>query len=249
METCGVKLKKIRLEKGISLEEVHKKTRIHLDLLKAIEEDSLINLNPVYIKGFLKIYCNFLRVDPAEYIPDYKTSGNIVTPVLPSAELQKPLLGRLYDKLSFISSLNFKTIFKIVLIIIFFIGLFKLGKFISWRRALPTKKTNAVTAVNKKSPLVTKPVRSEIGIIRLAIRARDNCWVQLKADGKMLFQGTLRKGRTENWEAKERIEFSLGNAAAVDLEINGKVIPSLGARKGQALKNISITKEGLNIAK
>ena len=249
METCGAKLKKIRLEKGISLEEVHKKTRIHLDLLKAIEEDSLINLNPVYIKGFLKIYCNFLRVDPAECMPDYKTSGNIVTPVLPSARLQKPLLGRLADKLSFISSLNFKTIFKIVLIIIFIIGLFKLGKFISWRRALLKQKTNAVTAVNKKSPLPTKPLKSEIGIIRLAIRARDNCWVQLKCDGKMLFQGILRKGRTENWEAKERIEFSLGNAAAVDLEINGKIIPSLGARKGQALKNISITKEGLSIAK
>ena len=57
MESPGARLKKIRLEKGISLEEVHKKTRIHLDLLKAIEEDSLINLSPVYTKGFLKIYC------------------------------------------------------------------------------------------------------------------------------------------------------------------------------------------------
>jgi hypothetical protein len=56
----------------------------------------------------------------------------------------------------------------------------------------------------------------------------------------------LKKGRFENWYAKDKIELSLGNAAAVDLEVNGRPISNLG-RKGQALKNIVITKEGLMI--
>ena len=54
METIGAKLKKIRLEKGLTLEEAHKQTKIHLNILKAIEDESLVNFNPVYIKGFLK---------------------------------------------------------------------------------------------------------------------------------------------------------------------------------------------------
>ncbi len=72
MESAGARLKKLRLQKGLSLEEVHKQTKIHLDILKAIEEDSLVNFSPVYIKGFLKIYCKFLGVDPRDCVSDYK---------------------------------------------------------------------------------------------------------------------------------------------------------------------------------
>jgi hypothetical protein len=41
------------------------------------------------------------------------------------------------------------------------------------------------------------------------------------------------------------MELSLGNAQAVELEINGKLIPPLG-RKRQSLKNILITKDGVS---
>ncbi|MCX5703471.1 MAG: helix-turn-helix domain-containing protein, partial [Candidatus Omnitrophica bacterium] len=71
MEYTGAGLKKIRLERGISLEEVQKKTKIHLNILKAIEGDSLTDLSPVYLKGFLKIYCKFLGLDPKDKILDY----------------------------------------------------------------------------------------------------------------------------------------------------------------------------------
>src|SRR3989338_7892361 len=77
MESAGAKLKSARLQKGLSLEEAHKKTKIHLNILKAIEEDSLINFSPVYIKGFLKIYCKFLGVDPRDCMPDYKEQKKI----------------------------------------------------------------------------------------------------------------------------------------------------------------------------
>ena len=62
----------------------------------------------------------------------------------------------------------------------------------------------------------------------------------------MVFQRVLERNRFESWQAKEKIEFSLGNAGAVELEINGKIFSNLG-RKGQTLKNIIITKEGLTI--
>ena len=46
MESAGERLKKIRLERGLSLEQVHKATKVHLNVLKAIEEDNLVNFNP-----------------------------------------------------------------------------------------------------------------------------------------------------------------------------------------------------------
>ena len=72
MEPIGEKLKKARLEKGLTLEEVHRKTKIHLNVLKAIEEGSLVNFSPVYIKGFLKIYCKFLGIEYSDSLFDHK---------------------------------------------------------------------------------------------------------------------------------------------------------------------------------
>ncbi|MCX7661156.1 MAG: DUF4115 domain-containing protein, partial [Candidatus Omnitrophica bacterium] len=78
--------------------------------------------------------------------------------------------------------------------------------------------------------------------IRLGIRAEEDCWLELKVDGQIVFRGILKKGKYESWQAKEKIEFSLGNAGAVKLELNGELLPSLG-KKGQSLKDVLISKE------
>jgi len=279
MEAPGVRLKKIRQEKGISLEDVQKKTKIHLNILKAIEGDSLTDLNPVYLKGFLKIYCKFLGLDPKDYISDYKevqthpriTQTNRVVWDKPKnyAVFIKNALARL---ISFRPSKKVISAFIFVLIIVLLsIGLFNLGKVVTLRRkphltqkkiapsvsanktkpkqeqVLPAPKTIVTTqakAQAKESMPVAKKVVSSG--IRLGMRARENCFVTLKADGRVLFQRILEKGRFESWQAKEKIELSLGNAAAIELEVNGQLFSNLG-RKGEAIKNIVITKEGLNI--
>ena len=91
-----------------------------------------------------------------------------------------------------------------------------------------------------------RPAATAPSGIRLIIRARENCYIQLKTDGHVVFQNVLKKGRFESWSAKEKIEFSLSNAGAVDLEINGRTISNLG-RKKQPLKHVIVTKEGLMI--
>src|SRR5512137_1102470 len=73
MSSIGARLKDIRLKKGLSLEEAHAKTKLNVTILKAIEENNLVQVSPVYIKGFIKIYCEFLGVDPLEYSPDSRT--------------------------------------------------------------------------------------------------------------------------------------------------------------------------------
>jgi len=92
MAHSRAELKKIRLAKGIRLEEVHKKTKIHINILKAIEGDGLTNLNPVYLKGFIKIYCNFLGVDPKEYSlePPKERKPQPEPSVVPAKEKGKP---------------------------------------------------------------------------------------------------------------------------------------------------------------
>ena len=68
----GAYLKKIRLEKGISIEEVMDFTRISKYILLQIEEDNLPKLpEPVYLKGFLKSFAQAIGVEPDEVMRRY----------------------------------------------------------------------------------------------------------------------------------------------------------------------------------
>jgi cytoskeletal protein RodZ len=69
---AGRVLKETRLAKGLTLDMVHEATKVPMDALKAIEEGYTIrNLSAFYLRGFLKIYANYLGVDKTKIIPDY----------------------------------------------------------------------------------------------------------------------------------------------------------------------------------
>jgi cytoskeletal protein RodZ len=268
MESVGARLKQIRLEKGLSLEEVHKQTKIHLNVLKAIEEDSFIGMSPIYIKGFLKIYCDFLGVDTKGIISEFQKSHQ--TPEqAPLVKQKDPIVTKragavLPSWLSGLKSLKFFRIKKQYLVFAAFVfaGIILvtvLVKFIHagithWhaRRAqarvsqpvvrpvvkVPTTRTSKQAV----SPRVAAPQEIAQGI-RVSLRAKEDCWLRLYLDGKLVFQRILKRGKSETWQAKEKIEFSAGNATALLVEVNGKTLPPLG-RRGEVLKKVVITKDG-----
>ncbi len=300
MESAGERLKKVRLSKGIKLEDVHKKTRIHMNILQALEGDGVTDLNPIYLKGFLKLYCHYLGVDPKNYIPDYQEPQGIIPstrmeepqgfhePVPPAPKLEQeevfypPPLKTLQQKpaSAAASADDNKTkpadgprvniipaLVTIVLTALLSLALFNAGKWVFTKakavttksRAKAGKSSSVMPIAIKKEELrqtsVQKP-KSEPSAgrqsvpyssgIRLVIKARENCWISLKTDGRLVFQRVLEKGRFGGWKAKDKIELSVGNAGAVELEVNGKLFGNIG-RRGQARKNIIITREGINI--
>jgi transcriptional regulator with XRE-family HTH domain len=250
-ELKGAKLKKIRLEKGITLEEIHKRTKINLNILKAIEGDSITNLSPVYLRGFIKIYCKFLGIEPDEFIADYqqiqpsrdspwevflkkKSTFSFKIPSLKSASFK-------FSKKVKKSSFFILVIASLLIILPYFFKKIKTVKVKPQPRSTTQIKTTPklITSKDKQRILTTSG-------IRFGIRTKENCWISVKVDDRVVFQRVLEKGRLETWQAKDRIELSVGNAGSVEIEVNGQVFTKLG-RRGQALKNILITKEGLSI--
>lgn len=73
MRTIGEILKKIRLEKSITLEEVEKQLRIRKKFLSALEENDWSKLPSLpYIKGFLKNYSSFLGLKSEEMLAIFR---------------------------------------------------------------------------------------------------------------------------------------------------------------------------------
>lgn len=60
------------------------------------------------------------------------------------------------------------------------------------------------------------------------LTARERCWVQIRSDGSVVFEGTLAPGQSQSWRAAKVLDVVAGNAGGVALAINGKDVGSLG---------------------
>ena len=72
--TIGERLEEARKRKGISIREAAEATKVRGDYLLAMENSSFeINLPEIYVRGFLKIYINYLRLDVDKFMTDFDT--------------------------------------------------------------------------------------------------------------------------------------------------------------------------------
>ena len=64
-------LRSARIQRGLTIEQVAQDTRISARFLEALENESFEELPaPVYVRGFLRSYGNYLRLDPAPLVAE-----------------------------------------------------------------------------------------------------------------------------------------------------------------------------------
>ena len=74
----------------------------------------------------------------------------------------------------------------------------------------------------------------------LQVRAKQDAWVKIKADDELLMEGTLKGEKTIH--ARQKVVFTTGNAAAIELSFNGEPQPALGA--DNQVKTVVFTPDG-----
>ena len=78
----GAELRNARIQRGLTIEQVAQDTRISARFLRALEEDDFEALPaPVYVRGFLRSYANYLRIDSQPLLDEL------------NAELESPSFG------------------------------------------------------------------------------------------------------------------------------------------------------------
>lgn len=76
MAGIGTTLRDARLSRGLSIERVAQETRISARFIDALETEQFHLLPaPVYVRGFLRSYANYLRIDPAPLLARLDTGG------------------------------------------------------------------------------------------------------------------------------------------------------------------------------
>jgi cytoskeleton protein RodZ len=71
--SLGAYLRSLREAKGGSLEDMARSTRVGIRHLEALEDERLADLpSPVFVRGFIRAYCSFLRENPEPALGRYQ---------------------------------------------------------------------------------------------------------------------------------------------------------------------------------
>lgn len=250
-DSIGKRLKDERKKRGISPGDVYKRIKISQSVILAMEDDNFEILSPVYMKSFLKIYAKFLGLDSKEIMNSYcEHVGLEIQEEKPRIINEQPVIDKesIFNRLSLL--LRRKKRF-LVFLLCSLIVLFLFGRLISNIKRKSTIKAEALKESKLSGSAESQDAASVFNLgssLRLSVRAKADCWMRVKVDGKLIFQGTLKKGEMENWQAKKKIEVKLGNPAGVDLELNGRLLEQFGKRTAKS-RYVTITKEGIKLAR
>ncbi|MEO0055750.1 MAG: hypothetical protein RLZZ50_1697 [Verrucomicrobiota bacterium] len=76
MQTIGERLEEARKRKGISIREAAEATKIRGDYLHKFESNQFdIKLPEIYVRGFLRLYSNYLKLPAEKIVNDYQALG------------------------------------------------------------------------------------------------------------------------------------------------------------------------------
>ncbi len=244
-EICN-KLRDKRGELGYSIEYVVEKTKLHPSMIRDIEEGNLTTINPTYLKGFVKIYAAFLKVDIGNALDDLaglKPQGRDKSKLRKIRESN--ILGGIGRIIKQIPPEVKRKIFLILAGIILLWGFLALGSFLIRKVSLIFTASPKATEESSEELVPIAPLAEELVV---TLVAKKNCFLKVRVDKEILFEGVLRKGARETWQGEKEIELMIRDGLAIALEVNGRAIPTLSSLR-KPIKSLKITPSGIVVDK
>jgi cytoskeleton protein RodZ len=240
----GETLVAARRQQGVALSDAAAETRVRESYLAALEEEDFAALGgDVYVKGFLRSYARFLRLDPEPLIATYRThyerpgeesSPLAHQPVAPMPAESRPAL---------IVGAGAVAILVAVLAII---GLVSRGDDPESDLAgapppvettLPTPADVAPTDGNQPGAEATaEPTEDATEMVpadgvELVLELDGGpSWMRVTVDGVTQLEGEQPEGERLTFSADDSITVRLGDAGVVRVTVNGEDRGMLGAR-------------------
>ena len=283
--SLGGYLRSLREAKGGSLEDMARSTRVGIRHLEALEEERLADLpSPVFVRGFIRAYCGFLRESPEPALGRYQELAGTRAAAHAASAPSGP-------RGTWAGS---SVVVGLVLLLVLGVGLILVNLSVkkSGGTSVATAKTEPSSPVTPVAPpaipaqtprpvasaapthapapapaapapsVATEPARptpppapsaptaaspvarpaSGIAVTggqRLVIRALEPTWVRVQPDEGRVAEELLPAGASREWAAERRFLLTIGNAGGVELTLNGKALPPLGA-KGTVIQRLEL---------
>lgn len=256
----GEELKKLRLDKQVSLMDISFSTRINIKFLEAIEAGKFSVLPQAYVRAFLREYGEaigltademMLRYDGAheEESPSVPREARPITPPTPTPPPPKPLEAK---KQILFSSLKKNLGFASIIIVAVAFVLYLRNS-----SSKPLDNTPEIpfdTVVKESEATAYKPdtltrivlpapvVKADS--LRLEIITSDSVWISILIDGKKTVEYLFPPNRSRSLTAKDQFSITMGNAGGAIFKLNGRDLGTLG-RRGAVVRNVLLNEARL----
>jgi cytoskeletal protein RodZ len=253
VEPFGARLKKERERQGITLEDVASSTKIGTRMLRALEEEHFDQLpGGIFNKGFVRAYARHLKLDEDEAIADYLAASGLRPPqAAVEPEPQEPPA----DEQETVDPTPLPWGMLAAALLIVALGLAVWGFYSrekssggapmssSGKPASAPAASAAIPSVSSVSASTTIPAPQAAspdaasdsaasspapGAFVVLVRAREDSWVLITADGKEVMTDTLTASSEKSVEARNNVVVKAGNVGALDFWFNGKKLPPQG---------------------
>lgn len=225
----GQRLKSVREEKKMTLNQVAETTRISLSLLRGIEEGYVEN-NPgeVFIRGFIRTYAKLLAIpeeelkEPLEELYQNHQAASV-------EPLQKHSMAMRQND----AEVQSKALLLAAGVIIVVLGYLVISQLSGDGDNAPTASGNhSQQEVSQQS---TEPSESSLAAadttlsaaqkpLTLSIRSLESTWIGVAIDGDTPFEIHMQPGEELEWKANDQYQLSIGNTRGVQVYLNAELL-------------------------
>lgn len=230
-QSIGALLAAARQSSGLTVEQLSKITRIREAIINALERDEFAESgSDFYIRGHVKTIAAAVGLDPEAVVHHYdQLHGGAPQPVRAAAVFQADRIIKMSER----RGPGWAPALAVALSVVVVFGVVKvLGGASDQVRTARGERPAA--SVPPNSPFTERPPAMAMAgknTVEVTVEAKRRARMTVRdAKGRRLFDGSLKAGSSATWRAQSRIDFEVGDAGAVSVQVNGKNLGAVGER-------------------
>jgi len=242
----GAKLREARERRGISLRQIADHTRISMGFLEALERNDISRLpGGIFSRAFVRSYANEVGLDAEATIQDFITqfpTDSVTVGHAPSRPIEDN--DAIESDRRIAASVLWLLLLAVPLtgVVLYFIVAGRQSPSPSQsspiESAAPTPSSTPAAGDPRDSQIRARseerPAATAGDTLMIVVTATDRCWVSAIVDGERSLQRELVAGEQHQFDVKRELVITAGNAAALEMTVNGVEARSLG-KSGQVV--------------
>ena len=228
----GAAIRHARENAKLSIQQISDRTYIRPDVIADIENDNFSSTGgAAYARGHIRTLAKLLHLNGDALVENFS---------LMTGEVDRPMIDLLTENNATplrreTPKLSYKTLSSIAAgVVALLILVPSVGSFIhssaSKKKSVTTTTSTSASTTTASVPATTTVAAKSAGVTVVLNGIGGSSWVGLTdSQGNQVFSGRISQGDSKTFSDATQLNVVIGNAGAVDVNVNGKDLGSLGA--------------------
>ena len=225
--TLGTEIRDAREGAGFTVAKIAEITRIRESVIKDIESDNFLSCGGnAYARGHIRTIAKIVKLNPDLLIEKFaQATGDFDRPMIDLLEessvvkVRAPRPQLSYKNLASIAA----GVLALLIAVPAVISLFPSNK---TSTVAPSSQVAAPSTADKNSQIVATKTT---GVSLVVTGISGKSWIGIQdASGAQVFSGSIKVGESKSFGDDQLLQVTIGNAAAVSLNVNGQEIGTPG---------------------